>query len=65
MGKDGKFGGSRGAIDFLPGKSRPKKKAMGGMMKSKMASKGGARGGRRVMGGETYENGRNRLEEVP
>lgn len=50
LGKDGKFGGSRGAIDFLPGKSRPKKKAMGGMMKSKMASKGGARGGRRVMG---------------
>jgi len=42
LGKDGKFGGARGAIDFLPGKSRPKKKAMGGMMKSKMASKGGA-----------------------
>lgn len=50
LGKDGKFGGARGAIDFLPGKSRPKKKAMGGMMKSKMASKGGARGGRRAMG---------------
>lgn len=50
LGSDGKFGGARGAIDFLPGKSRPKKKAMGGMMKSKMASKGGARGGRRAMG---------------
>ena len=68
LGDDGKFGGARGAIDFLPGKSRPKRKekvagspasganrrpkpagkAMGGMMKSKMASKGGARGGKRV-----------------
>jgi len=49
LGKDGKFGGARGAIDFLPGKSRkkkdPVKKKMGGMMKSKMSSKGGARGG--------------------
>ena len=48
LGDDGKFGGARGAIDFLPGKSRkkkedkPVKKNMGGMMKSKMASKGGA-----------------------
>jgi len=48
LGADGKFGGARGAIDFLPGKSRkkkedkPVKKSMGGMMKSKMASKGGA-----------------------
>ena len=48
LGSDGKFGGARGAIDFLPGKSRkkkedkPVKKNMGGMMKSKMASKGGA-----------------------
>jgi len=48
LGPDGKFGGARGAIDFLPGKSRkkkedkPVKKNMGGMMKSKMASKGGA-----------------------
>jgi len=42
LGKDGKFGGARGAIDFLPGKSRPKKKAMGGMMKSKGMAKGGA-----------------------
>ena len=51
LGKDGKFGGSRGAIDFLPGKSRKKKedkpvnKMGGGMMKSKMSSKGGKRGG--------------------
>jgi hypothetical protein len=66
LGEDGKFGGKRGAIDFLPGKSRPGRqggsptspasakgrkivsKAGGGMMKSKMASKGGARGGKRV-----------------
>jgi len=26
LGDDGKFGGARGAIDFLPGKSRPKRK---------------------------------------
>ena len=51
LGKDGKFGGARGAIDFLPGKSRKKKedkpvnKMGGGMMKSKMSSKGGKRGG--------------------
>lgn len=70
LGKDEKFGGDRGAIDFLPGKSRPERKkkatgspasganrrpkpaekAMGGMMKSKMASKGGAKGGRRPGG---------------
>lgn len=55
LGSDGKFGGARGAIDFLPGKSRPKKKEPvkkmgGGMMKSKMASKGGVRGGRKPMG---------------
>lgn len=56
LGDDGKFGGARGAIDFLPGKSRkkkeekPVKKNMGGMMRSKMASKGGARGGRNPMG---------------
>ena len=69
LGKDEKFGGDRGLIDFLPGKSRPKRKkkvagspasganrrpkpagkAMGGMMKSKMASKGGARGGKKMM----------------
>ena len=45
LGDDGKFGGARGAIDFLPGKSRPKKpvkKAGGGMMKTKGMSKGGA-----------------------
>ena len=53
LGKDGKFGGARGAIDFLPGKSRKKKedkpvnKMGGGMMKSKMSSKGGKRGGMR------------------
>jgi hypothetical protein len=71
LGKDEKFGGERGLIDFLPGKSRPKRKkkvagspasganrrpkpagkAMGGMMKSKMASKGGARGGKKMMPG--------------
>ena len=55
LGEDEKFGGSRGAIDFLPGKSRPKRKEPvnkmgGGMMKSKMASKGGAKGGRRPTG---------------
>ena len=56
LGDDGKFGGARGAIDFFPGKSRPKKedkpvkKMGGGMMRSKMASKGGARGGRNPMG---------------
>ncbi len=56
LGDDGKFGGARGAIDFLPGKSRkkkedkPVKKMGGGMMKSKMSSKGGARGGRNPMG---------------
>ena len=55
LGADGKFGGARGAIDFLPGKSRPKRKEPvnkmgGGMMKSKMASKGGAKGGRRPTG---------------
>ena len=56
LGPDGEFGGARGAIDFFPGKSRPKKedkpvkKMGGGMMKSKMSSKGGARGGRNPMG---------------
>ena len=52
LGKDQKFGGDRGVIDFLPGKSRkkkPVKKMGGGMMKSKMASKGGARGGKKMM----------------
>ena len=47
LGDDGKFGGARGAIDFLPGKSRkkkeekPVKKNMGGMMKKKGYAKGG------------------------
>jgi len=60
LGDDGKFGGARGAIDFLPGKSRkkkedkPVKKMGGGMMRSKMASKGGARGGMKKKG---YANG--------
>ena len=51
LGEDGKFGGARGAIDFLPGKSRPKRKAGGGMMKSKMSSKGGAKGGKKMAPG--------------
>jgi hypothetical protein len=69
LGEDGKFGGKRGAIDFLPGKSRPGRqggsptspasakgrkivsKAGGGMMKSKMASKGGAKGGKKMAPG--------------
>jgi hypothetical protein len=54
LGKDQKFGGDRGLIDFLPGESRkkkPVKKMGGGMMKSKMASKGGARGGKKMMPG--------------
>ena len=49
LGKDKKFGGDKGAIDFI---RKPKKKAGGGMMKSKgmkvggmMKSKGMARGG--------------------
>ena len=37
LGEDEKFGGDRGAIDFI----RPKKKNMGGMMKKKGYSKGG------------------------
>lgn len=51
LGEDGKFGGKRGAIDFLPGKSRPGRKAKddkkasgkagGGMMSKKGFSKGG------------------------
>ena len=60
LGDDGKFGGARGAIDFLPGKSRPKKpvkKMGGGMMKSKMASKGGARGGKKMMPGGMKNGG--------
>lgn len=51
LGEDGKFGGKRGAIDFLPGKSRPGRKAKddkkasgkagGGMMSKKGYAKGG------------------------
>ena len=62
LGKDQKFGGDRGLVDFLPGKSRkkkPVKKMGGGMMKSKMASKGGARGGMKAGGlAMTMVNGR-------
>ena len=62
LGKDEKFGGDKGAIDFIRRKKkedkkkptspasgasrRPGGKAMGGMMKSKMASKGGKMGGK-------------------
>ena len=63
LGKDQKFGGDRGLIDFLPGKSRAKKKTKrtgsaskmskrkfaGGGMASKMSAKGGARGGKKMM----------------
>ena len=63
LGKDQKFGGDRGLIDFLPGKSRVKKKTKrtgsaskmskrkfaGGGMASKMSAKGGARGGKKMM----------------
>ena len=63
LGKDEKFGGDRGLIDFLPGKSRAKKKVKrtgsaskmskrkfaGGGMASKMSAKGGARGGKKMM----------------
>jgi len=48
LGKDKKFGGDKGAIDFI---RKPKKKAGGGMMKTKgyrsggMASKGNRNGG--------------------
>ena len=65
LGKDQKFGGDRGLIDFLPGKSRAKKKVKrtgsaskmskrkfaGGGMASKMSAKGGARGGKKMPGG--------------
>ncbi len=67
LGKDEKFGGDKGAIDFIRRKKkedkkkptspasgairRPGGKAMGGMMKSKMASKGGARGGKKMATG--------------
>ena len=67
LGKDEKFGGDKGAIDFIRRKKkedkkkptspasgasrRPGGKAMGGMMKSKMASKGGAKGGKKMAPG--------------
>ena len=66
LGKDEKFGGDKGAIDFIRRKKkedkkkptspasgasrRPGGKAMGGMMKSKMASKGGKMGGKMAPG---------------
>ena len=55
LGEDEKFGGDRGAIDFIRSKKKPQKKSNGGemkkkgyamggaAMKSKMASKGGAK----------------------
>lgn len=55
LGEDEKFGGDRGAIDFVRPKKKPQKKSNGGemkkkgyamggaAMKSKMASKGGAK----------------------
>ena len=71
LGKDQKFGGERGLIDFLPGKSRPKKKVKrtgsaakmssrkfaGGGMASKMSAKGGARGGKKMMMPGGMKNG--------
>ena len=50
LGKDEKFGGDKGAIDFIRRKKKPKNKAGGGMMKSKMASKGGKMGGKMAPG---------------
>ena len=50
LGKDEKFGGDKGAIDFILRKKKPKNKAGGGMMKSKMASKGGKMGGKMAPG---------------
>ena len=54
LGKDEKFGGDKGAIDFIRRKKKPKNKAGGGMMKSKMSSKGGKMGGKMVRG---YKDG--------
>lgn len=50
LGKDEKFGGDKGAIDFIRRKKKPKNKAGGGMMKSKMSSKGGKMGGKMAPG---------------
>jgi|TARA_R100001440_G_C2489604_1_gene114834 hypothetical protein len=48
LGKDKKFGGDKGAIDFI---RKPKKKAGGGMMKSKGMRSGG------MMKSKGYRNG--------
>ena len=62
LGDDEKFGGERGAIDFIrTKKKKPVKKNMGGMMKKKGYSKGGAMKKKGyAMGGMTkkgYANG--------
>ena len=48
LGKDKKFGGDKGAIDFI---RKPKKKASGGMMKTKGYKSGG------MMKSKGYRNG--------
>ena len=70
LGKDEKFGGDKGAIDFIRRKKKPKNKAGGGMMKSKMASKGGmmkakgmAKGGKMAKKG--YASGGVAKKPVP
>jgi len=61
LGKDKKFGGDKGAIDFI---RKPKKKAGGGMMKTKgyssggMVSKGNATGAAKRGFGKAYMKGR-------
>lgn len=59
LGKDKKFGGDKGAIDFI---RKPKKKAGGGMMKSKGMKAGGAMKSKGMKGGgmmksKGYRNG--------
>lgn len=44
LGEDEKFGGDRGAIDFIRSKKKPQKKSNGGEMKKKGYSTGGAAG---------------------
>ena len=44
LGEDEKFGGDRGAIDFVRPKKKPQKKSNGGEMKKKGYSTGGAAG---------------------
>lgn len=61
LGKDKKFGGDKGAIDFI---RKPKKKAGGGMMKSKGYRSGGSVNKRKATGaakrgfGKAYMKGR-------